>query len=141
LLRCGMERIAHIGIAVRSIDTFVEVFKRLLNLRDIPIHDYQMDGNRYKISFIPLGGVELELIEPVNQQGMAQEHLDLYGPGVYHFALLVCNLDDTIRELQVRGFECQHVKTGFGGQRIVFLKESVLPGIFLELIEANLANY
>lgn len=129
------KKLEHIGIAVKDVDSAIDVFRRLLKRQSLPIQNYQKDGLNYKIGFISFGGVELELIEPLNRKGMAQEHLDKFGPGVFHLALQVPDLDEAIEECSARGFEIQNVRTGAAGGRVVFLKDPILPGIYLELVE------
>lgn len=128
-------RIDHIGIAITDLNAAVMGLLRLLSVAELDIQYYQNDISSYKITFINLGGIVLELIEPVTRKGMAQEHLDQFGPGVYHLALQVPGLDNAIKTYSAKGFECQPVRIGAKGERITFMKDQLLPGIYVEFVE------
>jgi methylmalonyl-CoA/ethylmalonyl-CoA epimerase len=134
---CSMtqRKIDHIGIVVPDIHSAVEAFSKLLHQSGVTIEDHKNEGRHYKIAFISLGDVLLELIEPVNKKGLAQEHLDEFGPGVYHFALTVPDLDEEVKKFRDQGFEFHQTRTGAAGGRIAFMQNPILPGILLELVE------
>jgi catechol 2,3-dioxygenase-like lactoylglutathione lyase family enzyme len=58
---------------------------------------------RAKLAFFDLGGVSLELIEPVGGPSVWQEFLDTKGEGVQHIAFTVKNMDAQVKRLEEQG--------------------------------------
>ena len=130
------EKVIHIGIAVKDIEKAVFNFSKLFGRDIIPLTEYRTSNLHYRIGLIQLGELALELIEPLTKAGMAEEHLKDFGPGVYHLAIAVNDLAEAITVYNKRGFETQEIRKGIHGERICFLKDPVLPGIYLELVES-----
>jgi len=58
---------------------------------------------RAKLAFFQLGGVSLELIEPIGGPSTWAEHLENHGEGVHHLAFRTDGMDDTIARLEGKG--------------------------------------
>lgn len=130
--------LGHIGIVVKNIEDSISNLKKLCDIDKVAIRNYRDGELHYRIAFVELGPLELELIEPVNQKGMAQAHLDEFGPGVYHFAFGVLDLDKTAQECRDRRLSVGPIRRGAEGDRVVFLSESLLPGINIEFMEIRM---
>ncbi|MBN1545057.1 MAG: VOC family protein [Syntrophaceae bacterium] len=124
-------------MAVRDMNIVVDKLADLLGINEIPLLQYKNNAVHYQIALLNLGEFELELIEPLTKAGMAHEHLRDFGPGVYHIAIEVEDLPEALNLYKKRGFESQEIREGVHGERICFLKEPILPGIYLELIESK----
>lgn len=129
------EKVTHIGITVHDARQAALNLAKLLGIENIPLTEYRTKALHYRIGLLHLGGLELELIEPLAQAGMAEEHLRDFGPGVYHIALAVPDLAEALERFRKRGFEHQEIKQGVHSDRVCFLKDPMLPGIYLELVE------
>ena len=128
-------RLKHIGIAVDKVEKVVAQFKKITGVEKVLFKKYERDGLHYNTAVIDFGGVALELIEPLIPKGMAQEHLNSFGPGVYHLALEVSDLEETISFVNDRGFETNNIRKGLHGERVCFLQQEILPRIYLEVTE------
>lgn len=131
------EKIAHIGMAVKDVHQAASNLANLLGIEDISVTEYKTETLHYKVGLLHVGELELELIQPLVPTGMAEEHLKNFGPGVYHFAFAVPDLAEALESYQKRGFEHQEIRKGIQGNRVCFLKDEVLPGIYLELVEVK----
>jgi methylmalonyl-CoA/ethylmalonyl-CoA epimerase len=129
------EKVTHIGIAVRDARQAALNLTKLFDLENIPLTEYRTSTLHYRIGLLRLGELELELIEPLVQTGMAEEHLRDFGPGVYHIAIAVHDLIEALDRYKNRGFESQEIRKGVHGERVCFLKNHVIPGIYIELVE------
>lgn len=58
---------------------------------------------RAKLAFIPMGSLQLELIEPVGGPSTWQEFLDQHGEGIHHIAFHIEGMDEVLLTLQGRG--------------------------------------
>jgi methylmalonyl-CoA/ethylmalonyl-CoA epimerase len=134
-----MEKILHIGIAIRDSKQAVLNLSNLLGIEEPPLNEYKTESLHYQIGLVRVGEVELELIEPRKSSGMAEEHIREFGQGVYHIAIAVNNLTEAIERYKQRGFESQEIRRGIHGARVCFLKNQILPGIYFELVETPVA--
>ena len=65
------EKVTHIGIAVHDARQAALNLAKLLGIENIPLTEYRTKALHYRIGLLHLGGLELELIEPLAQAGMA----------------------------------------------------------------------
>ena len=62
-------KIRHIGIIVKDAEKSVELFKDLFDLKDdeIKVVPPSVTKNESIFAFVPTGGIELELIQPLSE--------------------------------------------------------------------------
>jgi methylmalonyl-CoA/ethylmalonyl-CoA epimerase len=126
-------RVAHIGIAVRSIDAALAFYRDVLGLT--PGAPETADGTT--IVGLTLGDVEIELLEPRDPDGPVAKFLAKRGPGIHHVCYRVPNLDRALERCRAAGYQLidQVPRRGAHGRRIAFLHPQATAGILLELTE------
>jgi methylmalonyl-CoA/ethylmalonyl-CoA epimerase len=127
-------RIAHVGIAVQSIDQSLTFYRDVLGL--VPQHGPEtMDGA--VIASLPFGDVEVELLEPDTQDGPISRFLARRGPGIHHICYRVDNLEDALERCRASGYRLldETPRLGNGGKRIAFVHPKSTNGILIELTE------
>ncbi len=125
--------IAHIGVAVESIDAALPFYRDVLHAQPRPPE--VADGAR--IVSLSLGGSEVELLEPGSPDGPIARFLERRGPGIHHICYRVPDLDRALAECHARGYRLidEKPRLGAGGQRIAFVHPKATAGILLELTE------
>jgi len=125
--------IAHIGLAVTSIESALPFYRDVLGLR--PGEPEHSDGAR--IVSLSLGESEVELLEPDAPDSPVAKFLASRGPGIHHVCYRVPNLDATLEACRADGYRLvdDHPRTGAGGKRIAFLHPKATSGILIELTE------
>ncbi len=125
--------IAHIGIAVDNLEAALPFFRDVLGL--VPHSPELADGAR--IVALPLGGSEVELLEPVTADGPIAKFLARRGPGIHHICFRVPDLDAALLTCRAHGYRLvdQTPRVGAGGRRIAFVHPKATAGILLELSE------
>ncbi len=129
----------HIGIIVNDAEKSAEVFKTLFDLENeaITMVPTTVTGGSSKYAFIPIGGTELELIEPISQS--FKEMLGNPASGINHFAFTVKDIEKTIALLKEKGVRLGHVtKDGIldtGRSKVAYLNPEDTDGILIELVE------
>ncbi len=129
----------HIGIIVNDAEKSSKVFKTLFDLEDDEIVTVPtaVTGGGSKYAFIPIGGTELELIEPISED--FKKMLGNPAPGINHFAFTVTDLEETIQLLKDKGIRLGHVtKDGIldtGRSKVAYLNPADTDGILIELVE------
>lgn len=132
-----IEKIDHIGIAVRSIEKATELFSNLLGLK--VTGEERVEGQKVKVAFLPLGDSELELLESTEPEGPIARFIEKKGEGIQHIAFRVDNIEKTLEKLKKEGVRLidEKPRYGAGGAKIAFLHPKDTNGILIELSERN----
>ena len=129
----GGSTIAHVGIAVPSIDEAVRFYRDVLGIDPHPAE--QADGAT--IVSLPFGESEVELLEPRNPDSPIARFLDRRGPGIHHICYRVPDLDAALAACRESGYRLidEAPRQGAAGRRIAFVHPKSTSGILLELTE------
>ena len=126
-------KLDHVGIIVKNVDATAAAVERTIGLKLTETADYK---DILRIGFIPIGGVDIELLEPTTSEGLNAEFLRDRGEGVHHMAFQVDNLDAAVAAAVEQGAQVILGPTeGARGKRIVFLAGDELGGTIIELLE------
>lgn len=125
--------IAHIGIAVPSVEAASAFYREILGLS--PREPEVVDGAR--IVQIDFGESEVELLEPLEADSPIGRFLARRGPGIHHICYRVPNLEAALAACRARGYTLidDQPRLGAGGCRIAFVHPKATAGILIELTE------
>ena len=126
-------RIAHIGIAVESLDALRPFYRDILGMPEVPLDD--ADGAA--IAGLAAGESLVELLEAQTPDSPIGKFVAKRGPGIHHVCFAVDDLYGTLarcREAGVRLID-QVPRVGAEGKRIAFLHPSATGGVLVELSE------
>src|SRR5213594_3295162 len=126
-------RVAHVGIAVPSIAHALAFYQDILGLE--PGRPETADGAT--IVGLPLGDVQVELLEPRDPDGPVARFLAKRGPGIHHVCYRVADLDRALERCRAAGYRLidELPRRGSGGRRIAFVHPKATAGVLLELTE------
>jgi len=132
-----IEKIDHIGIAVRSIEKTSELFSNILGLK--VVGKEIVEEQKVKVAFLPLGDSELELLESTSPEGPIARFIEKKGEGIQHVAFRVDNIERALEKLKKEGIRLidEKPRYGAGGAKIAFLHPKGTNGILIELSERN----
>lgn len=131
--------IAHIGIAVESIDE-ARSFYEALGLRVEAIEEVPQEGVR--VALIPCGEARIELLEPTSEDSPVGRFLASRGPGMHHICFASDDLDTddaALRDIGVRLLREQPTR-GAGGTRVQFVHPKSAAGVLVELSQPGEAD-
>lgn len=130
-----IKRIDHVAIVVEDIDAALPFWRDVLGLPLSHVED--MTEQRSKIAFMPLGGSEIELVQPTDDESGVARYLAKRGPGMHHVALEVDDLDEKLAELKALEIELINAApiVAAGGNRAVFIHPRAANGVLVELYE------
>jgi methylmalonyl-CoA epimerase len=131
-----MKNIDHIGIAVKSIEDASKFYSNILDLKiSEPI---EVRSQNVKVAFIEIGGIKLELLEPLSDDSPIARFLQKKGQGLHHLCFLVDDIEFALRELKEKNVKLvdQFPRTGATRKRIAFLHPESASGVLIELKES-----
>lgn len=135
-----MEKLEHIGIAVKNIDLSNPLFAALLGTEHYKIEEVESEGVR--TSFFLIGGVKIELLEATNQDSPIAKFIEKKGEGVHHLAFSVSDLKQSVQSYINKGFQIinEVPKKGADNKMICFLHPKSTGGVLIELCEEAVSS-
>ena len=81
----------HIGIAVKSIEERLKTWKEVLGLE--LKHITEVPDQKVKVAVLDVGGVHIELLEPLGEGSAIRKFLEKRGEGLHHICIQVDDLE------------------------------------------------
>ena len=130
-----IEKLDHVGIAVEKLDSALPVWEGVLGM--VLAGTEEVVEQKVRTAFLPVGGSEIELLEPMDAESPIAKFIALKGQGVQHLAFRVSDLDAALAELKAKGVRLidETPRRGAGGARIAFLHPKSTGGVLIELCE------
>jgi len=130
-----IQKIDHIGVAVKSIEEATKIYTEVLGLTVTGIET--LEEQKVKTAFIPVGDSEIELLESTSPDGPIAKFIEKRGEGIQHIALRVDNLEAKLKELKDKGIRIidETPRLGAGGAKIAFIHPKDTKGVLIELCE------
>lgn len=139
-----IRQIDHIGVAVRDLDRYLDVFGNILGLE---IHDFE-EADPYeglRIAFARVGETDFEFLQDrlpetadkVTDQRDIARWIDRRGEGIHHVALRVDDIDAAIAEARAKGLRVldETGRPGARGSRVAFLHPKSTGGVLIHFVE------
>ena len=142
----GSKIVCQIGLIVRDIERSSAAYADLFGVEapQWSLTDPQESAHtryrgqptaaRAKLAFFDLGGVSLELIEPLGAPSTWREFLETHGEGVHHIAFRIQGMDEQLAVLERKGMAT--VQRGdYTGGRYAYVDATAQLHVILELLE------
>ena len=130
-----MYTIEHIGVAVKSLETSVPLFEKLLNTA---CYKTELVGSEnVNTAFFRTGQSKLELLESTAPDGVIARFIDKKGEGIHHIAFEVEDIRAEMERLQLEGFILlnEEPKQGADNKLVCFLHPKNTHGVLIELCQ------
>jgi len=134
--------VRHIGVYVDDMDTSIATYAKLFDLEpeslfQVPAADEPAPDSRF--AFIPIGGIEFELIEPISDNF---KHKVGHPPaGINHVAFTVSNIELAVELMQAKGVRLGHVTPDgildMPRSRVAYFNREDTGGILIEFVQPN----
>jgi methylmalonyl-CoA/ethylmalonyl-CoA epimerase len=130
-----MNKIEHIGIAVKNIDTSNQIFAKLFGETHYKTEAVESEG--VKTSFFKVGENKIELLEATKPDSPIAKFIDKKGEGIHHIAFDVDDIDAEVKRLKQEGFIVlnETPKKGADNKLVVFLHPKTTNGVLIELCQ------
>ena len=130
-----MEKIEHIGIAVKDLEASNQLFAQLFGTPHYKIEEVESEGVR--TSFFKSGPNKIELLEATHPSSSIAKFLEKKGEGIHHIAFAVTDIISEIKRLQNEGFTVlnETPKKGADNKLVAFLHPKSTNGVLIELCQ------
>jgi len=130
-----MNKIEHIGIAVKNLEASNKLFAGLLGTNHYKIEEVLSEG--VTTSFFKAGPNKIELLEATNSDSSIAKFIEKKGEGIHHIAFAVTDIYSEITRLKSEGFVVLNdtPKKGADNKLVVFLHPKSSNGVLVELCQ------
>jgi methylmalonyl-CoA/ethylmalonyl-CoA epimerase len=130
-----MNKIEHIGIAVKDLKSSNKLFSKLFGTTHYKIEEVESEG--VNTSFFKVGENKIELLEATKKGSSIAKFIDRKGEGIHHIAFDVDDIFSEIERLKKEGFKVlnETPKKGADNKIVAFLHPKSANGVLIELCQ------
>jgi len=130
-----MNKIEHIGIAVKNLEESNELFRKLLGKAHYKIEEVATEG--VNTSFFKIGDNKVELLEATREDSAITKFIDKRGEGIHHVAFAVDDIEAEMKRLEAEGFRLLNdtPKRGADNKLVCFIHPKTANGVLVELCQ------
>jgi len=130
-----MNKIEHLGIAVKDLEASNALFSTLLNTK--PYKQEEVKSEHVITSFFKTGESKIELLQATSDDSAIAKFIAKKGEGIHHIAFDVADIYAEIERLKHEGFRMIHEtpKDGADNKLIAFLHPKATNGVLVELCQ------
>jgi methylmalonyl-CoA/ethylmalonyl-CoA epimerase len=130
-----MEKIEHIGIAVKDLATSNELFTKLFG--QPPYKSETVESEGVTTSFFEAGPNKIELLEATREDSPIAKFIEKNGEGIHHIAFAVEDIKAEAARLAAEGFTLlnEEPKKGADNKWVMFLHPKTTNGVLIELCQ------
>lgn len=130
-----MNKIEHLGIAVKNLDESNKLFETLLGVA--PYKEEFVESEGVRTSFFKIGESKIELLEATSDESPIAKFIDKRGEGIHHIAFDVDDVEAEIERLELLDYKLIHKtpKSGADNKLIAFLHPKSSNGVLVELCQ------
>lgn len=131
----SIDKISHIGIAVRDLEQQKHLYRDLLGLE--LINEEEVPDQQVRVAMFRIGESIIELVCPTGPESPVARFLDRRGEGIHHVAYEVSGLEAELGRLDAQGVKLidKSPRDGAHGKQIAFLHPTATFGVLTELCE------
>ena len=130
-----MQKIEHIGIAVKNIKDANQLYSRLLN--SDPYKEERVESESVITSFFKSGPNKIELLQATSDNSAIAKFIEKKGEGIHHIAFAVTDIKKEMARLKAEGFRLlnEEPKRGADNKWVCFIHPKSANGVLVELCQ------
>ena len=130
-----IKRIHHLALLVADLEAAISLWQDTLGVTPSRVSENPDEAAR--IAFLPLGGSEIELVQPITSDSGLSRYLEKHGPGMHHMCLEVDDLQAMLVQLKARGVQLinDQPKVMPDGRLYAFIHPRSTQGVLIELYQ------
>lgn len=130
-----IEKIEHIGIAVKNLDEANKIYEQLLGTP--PYKMETVDSEGVNTSFFKTGESKVELLQATEEESAITKFIAKKGEGIHHIAFAVKDIYKEIKRLKEEGYTIinESPKKGADNKLVCFVHPKNTKGVLIELCQ------
>ena len=130
-----MDKIEHIGIAVKDLEAANEVYTKLFG--KAPYKTETVESENVSTSFFKVCESKIELLEATAPESAIAKFIEKKGEGVHHIAYAVDDIKVEMKRMRAEGFIVlnDEPKKGADNKLVCFLHPKTTNGVLVELCQ------
>lgn len=129
-----INKIDHLGIAVKSLDETVKYYEEALGLKCE--HREEVESQKVRTAFFNVGGTHIELLEPTSPESAIAKYLEKNpNGGIHHVAYATDDITGQLAQAKNAGVRLinETPMPGAHGKQVAFLHPKSTFGVLTEL--------
>ncbi|WP_316848486.1 methylmalonyl-CoA epimerase [Pedobacter psychrodurus] len=130
-----MNKIEHIGIAVKDLNSSIDIYQKLLNT---DCYKTELVASEFvNTAFFKTGENKVELLEATNPESAIAKFIEKKGEGIHHIAFLVDDILAEMERLHNEGFVLlsESPKKGADNKMVCFVHPKDTNGVLIEICQ------
>jgi len=130
-----MNKIEHIGIAVRDMAVATNIYESLLNTKVYKTES--VESEHVNTVFLQTGPNKIELLEATHPSSPIAKFIEKRGEGIHHIAFDVSDIRAEMARLKAEGFTLlnEEPKKGADNKLVCFVHPKGTNGVLIELCQ------
>ena len=130
-----MEKLEHIGIAVRSLAEAIPRYEKLLGTPCYKTEE--VASEQVRTAFFKQGESKIELLESMSRDGVIAQFIEKRGEGLHHIAFAVSDIHAEMEKKKSDGFQLLNTepKAGADNKLVCFIHPKSAGGVLVELCQ------
>lgn len=130
-----MRKVEHIGIAVRSLESAIPLYEKLLDTACYKRE--RVDGEQVDTAFFRQGETKIELLEGTDPDGVIASFVAKRGEGMHHVAFDTADIRAEMQRLKEAGFRLlsEEPRQGADNKWVCFIHPKDTAGVLVELCQ------
>ncbi len=130
-----MEKIEHIGIAVKDLEVSNVLYQKLLGVAHYKTEEVVLE--QVLTSFFKVGESKIELLQATNPESAISKFIAKRGEGIHHIAFAVSDIKVEMERLKKEGFVVlsETPKKGADNKWVAFIHPKSANGVLIELCQ------
>jgi methylmalonyl-CoA/ethylmalonyl-CoA epimerase len=127
-----IQKISHIGIAVKSLDEVIPFYEKALGMTCEGREE--VASQKVKVAFFPVGDTRIELLEPTSPDSPIAKFIEQKGEGIHHIAFNTDNVMSQLQQAKDAGVRLinETPVPGAHGMQVAFLHPKSTFGVLTE---------
>jgi methylmalonyl-CoA/ethylmalonyl-CoA epimerase len=127
--------INHIGIAVKDIESSIELYKKIFRVEHM--HRERIVEQKVELASFKVGETLIELTSPLDENSPVAKFIEKKGEGIHHIAFGTDDVEGELGRLQGEGIKLinETPQPGAHDMMIAFLHPKSTGGVLMELCQ------
>lgn len=135
-----MQKIEHIGIAVKDLVESEKLFEKLFGVSSYKREE--VSSEKVTTSFFRAGPNKVELLESTSEDSPINKFIEKRGEGIHHIAFAVSDIYKEMNRLKEEGFQIlnEEPRKGADNKLVCFIHPKSANGVLIELCQEIMDN-